>query len=84
MSNEQEALTAYDGARRPSRYFDTHQAATYLAISTRTLERLRLVGGGPTYAKAGRKVVYCKEWLDEWLEARSFTSTSEARSKGIR
>ena len=72
---------SHDG---PSTYLDTAQAADFLAVSVRTLERLRLVGGGPRYAKSGRKVLYRRDWLDGWLQKRSFTSTSQARSQGIR
>ena len=71
-------------AEPDSPYLDTTEAAAYLRMSIRTLERFRLVGGGPRYAKAGRKVLYRRDWLDDWLETRSFTSTSEARSKGVR
>src|SRR5215471_16569929 len=67
-----------------SPYLDTTEAAAYLRRSTRTLERFRSVGGGPRYAKAGRLVLYRRDLLDDWLEKRSFTSTSEARSKGVR
>jgi excisionase family DNA binding protein len=67
-----------------SPYVATAEAADYLKISKRTLERLRLTGGGPKYAKAGRRVLYRKSWLDQWLEGRCFTSTSEARSRGVR
>jgi excisionase family DNA binding protein len=51
-----------------SPYVATAEAADYLKISKRTLERLRLTGGGPKYAKAGRRVLYRKSWLDQWLE----------------
>jgi hypothetical protein len=64
--------------------FDTHQAAAYLRTSKTTLARLRLNGDGPKFAKAGRKIVYRRAWLDMWLDSRSFTSTSEARSRGVR
>jgi hypothetical protein len=72
------------GAEPDSPYLDTAQAAAYVRRSTRTLERFRLVGGGPKYAKSGRKVLYRRDWLDAWLESRSFNSTSEARLRGIR
>jgi hypothetical protein len=71
------------GEELSSPYLDTSQAAAYVRTSTRTLERLRLVGGGPKYAKAGRKVLYRKDWLDDWIESRTFTSTSEARLRDI-
>ena len=67
-----------------STWLDSSQAAAYILHSTRTLERLRLVGGGPRYAKAGRKVIYRREWLDQWLDSRSFSSTAEAKQFGVR
>ncbi|MCZ6900450.1 MAG: hypothetical protein O7F74_09450, partial [Bacteroidetes bacterium] len=42
-------------------------------------ERIRMVVEdlGPTFIKLGRKVFYRPEDLDAWINARSFTSTSE-------
>jgi hypothetical protein len=57
----------------------TRDAATYLHLAARTLERMRVDGTGPTYFKAGpglrARVLYRRSDLDRWL--RSFTSTSE-------
>jgi len=53
------------------------EAANYLRLSERTLERLRLTGGGPRYCKLGRRVVYRSEDLLAWVAARVVTSTSE-------
>jgi excisionase family DNA binding protein len=72
------------GGDQSSPYLDTYRAARYLNVSTRTLERLRSVGGGPKFAKAGRRVLYRKEWLDEWIEGRCFSSTSHARANNVR
>jgi hypothetical protein len=81
MTNQRNPMGAVD-VHDYSPYFDTHQAAAYLKISARTLERLRLVGGGPVFAKAGRRVIYRKDWLDAWMEARRFSSTADARANG--
>lgn len=62
----------------------TEEAGRILQMSPRTLERLRLVGGGPRYCKAGRRVLYRRSDLSAWLAARSFESTAEARRAGIR
>ncbi|QRI63611.1 helix-turn-helix domain-containing protein [Shinella sp. PSBB067] len=56
----------------------TPQAAKYLNISASTLNKLRLVGGGPRYAKLGKSVVYDPADLDAWVEANRRTSTSVA------
>jgi len=51
---------------------------------TKTLEAWRHQGTGPRYAKAGRRVLYREDWIDEWLEKRAIRSTAEARRAGIR
>jgi excisionase family DNA binding protein len=60
---------------------DQKEAARLLRLSERTLERLRLTGGGPVYVKAGRSVRYREGDLEAWITARVVSSTSqEARS----
>ena len=68
----------------PAVWLNCDQAADRIGMSARSLERYRLVGGGPKYAKAGRQVRYRADWLDGWLEGRAFTSTSESRRAGVR
>lgn len=70
-------------ATRGHVWHDTEGVAKRLDISPRTLERMRGDGSGPRYAKAGRAVRYREDWIDEWLEARAFGSTSAARRAGI-
>jgi hypothetical protein len=53
------------------------EAAVWLRLSLRSLERLRLVGGGPVYVKAGRRVLYRQADLDTWIASRVRGSTSE-------
>ena len=55
----------------------TEQAAEYLGLSPKTLETLRTRGGGPPFLKLGRRVVYRKTDLDNWLAARVRRSTSD-------
>lgn len=55
----------------------TPAAATYLGLGRSTLEKKRLTGDGPPYAKAGRIVVYARADLDAWLASRRRHSTSE-------
>ena len=52
-------------------------AAEYLSLSKQRLARLRLEGGGPTYSKVGRSVLYLVGDLDAWLETRRRKSTSD-------
>ncbi|MEQ1945175.1 helix-turn-helix domain-containing protein [Mesorhizobium sp. VNQ89] len=56
----------------------TDQAAKYTGTSASTLNKLRLTGGGPTYIKLGRTVVYDITDLDAWLDAHRRKSTSVA------
>jgi predicted DNA-binding transcriptional regulator AlpA len=52
-------------------------AAALLALSVRTLERLRVRGVGPRFVKAGKAVRYQQEALERWVAAQSRGSTSE-------
>ncbi len=53
-------------------------AAAYVGLSESTLAKMRCRGDGPRYSKAGKIVLYATAVLDDWLEARSRLSTSEA------
>jgi excisionase family DNA binding protein len=53
------------------------EAARVLRLSERTLERLRLQGGGPLYVKAGRSVRYRETDLEAWIAARVVSNTSQ-------
>jgi hypothetical protein len=66
------------------RFVPTAQAAGYLGLSPRTLEKLRIRGGGPTYVKFGRRVVYAVEDLDRWAADRRRASTSVPERPGRR
>jgi excisionase family DNA binding protein len=59
------------------RLLTQREAARVLRLSERTLERLRVSGGGPTYVKAGRLVRYREGDLEAWIAARVVGSTSE-------
>ena len=52
------------------------EAAAILAISVRTLERLRVSGGGPRYIKISHSVRYRDADLESWVAAQSRGSTS--------
>ena len=63
--------------------YDEESAATYIGgpnspISTRTMQRWRLEGVGPSFIKLGRMVRYRKSDLDVFIEAHVYTSTSAA------
>ncbi len=55
----------------------TPLAAEYVGLSPATLETMRIRGGGPPFSKLGRRVVYRREDLDEWLTERRRASTSD-------
>ncbi len=59
----------------------TVEAAEFLRLSARTLERYRVDGTGPAYTKVGpslrAKVVYRREDLEAWLDGFRYLSTSE-------
>lgn len=55
----------------------TLEAARYVRLGKPTLERFRISGEGPRYAKLGGAVRYRRADLDAWLESRLTRSTSE-------
>ena len=61
----------------PPRYLRTPEAARFLGLSGRTLEKHRTFGTGPAYRKIGGRVVYRLEDLQRWAEAGARTSTSD-------
>ncbi|MBT4889875.1 MAG: helix-turn-helix domain-containing protein [Rhodospirillales bacterium] len=58
-------------------YLNRVKAAEYLGLSSKTLDRLRISGGGPRYWKAGSRVMYDQRDLDAWVDERKRSSTSE-------
>lgn len=64
-------------ARKESPFLTTVEAATYVCLSRRTLEKMRTAGNGPIYRKHGRYVRYHIADLDAWSTARRTNSTTE-------
>lgn len=62
----------------PPRYLRTPEAARFLGLSHRTLEKHRTYGTGPAYRKIGGRVIYRLDDLQAWAEAGRQTSTSDA------
>ena len=58
-------------AKKGCPFLNTAQAAFYIGLSQRTLEKMRLTGGGPKYRKHGRYVRYHIDELDDWSKGRS-------------
>jgi predicted DNA-binding transcriptional regulator AlpA len=60
-----------------SRFLRTPEAATYLGLSARTLEKHRTYGTGPVYRKLGSRIVYAIDELEAWAELGTRRSTSD-------
>jgi predicted DNA-binding transcriptional regulator AlpA len=61
----------------PQRCLRTPDAARFVGLSIRTLEKHRIYGTGPRYSKLGSRVVYRLEDLQAWVEAGAKASTSD-------
>ena len=61
----------------PPRYLRTPEAARFLGLSGRTLEKHRTYGTGPKYSKIGGRVVYAVDDLQAWVGRGEKRSTSD-------
>ena len=66
------------------RYLSNAEAADILNLSPRTLEKYRVVGGGPRFRKFGRLVRYAIQDIERWANGRSCESTSDANYQSQR
>lgn len=55
---------------------NTLEAAQYVRLGKPTLDRFRLTGEGPRFAKLGGAVRYRRADLDDWIASRLVASTS--------
>src|SRR3546814_12390265 len=62
---------------KDTRYLRTKEAAHYLGLSARTLEKHRTYGTGPAYRKVGGRVLYTLEDLRSWADRGARASTSD-------
>lgn len=60
-----------------TRFLCTPEAARYLSLSGRTLEKHRTYGTGPAYRKIGGRVIYALDDLRAWADLGTKTSTSD-------
>ncbi len=51
-------------------YLTPETLATELNITTRTLDRWRVLNVGPPITKVGRKIYYARTTVAEWLKAQ--------------
>ena len=61
----------------PPRMLRTQEAARFLGISLRTLEKHRTYGTGPAYRKLGGRVVYAIDDLQAWADRGARISTDD-------
>ena len=61
----------------PPRCLRTPEAARFVGLSIRTLEKHRIYGTGPRYSKLGGRVVYRLEDLQAWVDTAVKASTSD-------
>ena len=71
------AATVSTAAAQPQRYLTNDEAAEYLRLSPRTLEKQRVLGGGPRFRKFGARVVYAAADLRAWADSNTFGMTSD-------
>jgi hypothetical protein len=63
---DDDEITRAAKAKKGSPFLNTAQAAFYVGLSRRTLEKMRLTGDGPRFRKHGRFVRYHIDDLDAW------------------
>lgn len=61
----------------PPRFLRTPEAARFLGLSGRTLEKHRYFGTGPAYRRIGGRVVYAVDDLRAWADLGIKYSTSD-------
>ena len=53
------------------------EASRHVGLSVSTLNKLRVLGGGPIFLKLGRRVAYDVADLNAWLASKRRRSTSD-------
>ena len=77
------AAIAPGGTSTPELLVTEAEAAQLLRLSTRTLQRLRLEGGGPRFIKlTARRLAYAVSDLESWINTRVFSSTAAKTARG--
>ena len=66
--------------REEANRLNTREAAAWLGLSPKTLERYRARGGGPEFQRFGARVRYLPAEVEAWASARRWTSISRERS----
>jgi hypothetical protein len=58
-------------------FLTTEEAGAFLRLSPRTLEKQRVLGGGPRFRKFGARVVYAAADLRAWADSHTYGMTSD-------
>jgi hypothetical protein len=59
-------------------FLRTPDAALRVGLTPATLEKLRVIGGGPPFYRVGpKRILYDPADLDSWVRAKKFASTSQ-------
>ncbi len=62
----------------PLPFLRTAEAARRVSLTVATLEKLRVIGGGPPFYRVGpKRILYDPADLDSWVRAKKFASTSQ-------
>jgi excisionase family DNA binding protein len=79
---EDDDITRAANAKRGSPFLTTEQAARYVGLSRRALEKMRRKGTGPRFRRHGRYVRYHIADLDAWSEGRDPQPLSSLSNTG--
>jgi predicted DNA-binding transcriptional regulator AlpA len=77
LSKIMEAFMPDPLAGLPPRFLRTPEAARFLGLSGRTLEKHRTYGTGPKYRKIGGRVIYGLDDLKAWADLGAKSSTAD-------
>ncbi len=69
--------TAVPAAPANPEFLTTDEAGAFLRLSPRTLEKQRVLGGGPRFRKFGARVVYAAADLRAWADSHTYGMTSD-------
>lgn len=73
----QSAPQASPASAAKPEFLTTDEAAALLRLSPRTLEKQRVLGGGPRFRKFGARVVYAMADLRAWADSHTYGMTSD-------
>lgn len=78
-SNSPAPATSNEGARK--QLLSVGEAAEYLNLSRATLDKWRIQGGGPEFARIGGRIFYRRSILEQFIAGNTYPHTSAYRRK---